>query len=521
MTLRLLPGDCLEILPALAFAGEAFDAVITDPPYHLTSTVERFGKPGSAPARSNGATGVYGRASAGFMGKQWDGGDIAFRPETWRAVYDVMKPGAHLVAFGGSRTWHRIAVAIEDAGFEIRDTLCWLYGTGFPKSLDVSKAIDKQRTEDRAPIRAVCRYLRAAMDSRGLKSSDLALTFDCHSRLIDHWAARDSDSQPNLPTWDQWLVLKITLGMQDDMDGEVWRLNGRKGTPGDAWESRPVTGAVDEWTDRTNYALTSRDGLRRDIPATPEAARWQGFGTSLKPSFEPIILARKPLDGTVAANVLRHGVGGLNIDGCRIETDPTVDDPRLGGAGSWKTSVPQSGDTVTLPRGVSGSHALGRWPANTVHDGSDEVLAAFAEYGESTSSAGKKQTPKKGTAAYGDFAGTDKVVGHNDPGTAARFFYSAKATKQDRAGSAHPTVKPIALMQWLVRLITPPGGHVLDPFAGSGSTLAAAHAEGMRATGIEREPEYQADIERRIAGLTCAPIVSAPDTTDVADFLAR
>jgi site-specific DNA-methyltransferase (adenine-specific) len=313
------------------------------------------------------------------MGQKWDGGDVSFRIETWREVWRVLKPGAHLAAFGGTRTFHRMAVAIEDAGFEIRDTLAWLYGTGFPKSHDVARAVDKH------------------LDARGT----------------------GGDYQPNY---------------------------------GNAVFGRGMGGGRTE----------------TDYQAATAAAAWQGWGTALKPGFEPIILARKPLDGTVASNTLTHGTGALNIDGCRV--------PHAGKAGSWGSGRRPGGfGNVGADKGdaepCGRRSESGRWPANVLHDGSDEVAAAFAEFG-----------------------------------TAARFFYAAKASAADRAGSKHPTVKPQALMRWLVRLITPPGGTVLDPFGGSGSTLTAAHAEGFSALTVEREPEYQADILRRIEAAEAADL---------------
>ncbi|WP_419900616.1 DNA-methyltransferase [Roseomonas sp. USHLN139] len=356
----------------LALAGEQVDAVITDPPYHLTSVVKRFGKEGAAPAK-HGTDGLFARQSRGFMGKEWDGGDIAFQPETWRLAFDLLKPGGHLLAFGGSRTYHRMAVAIEDAGFELRDTVMWLYGTGFPKSHDVSKGIDKMLGAEREKV-----------------------------------------------------APKSVIGHQRNI-GNV----------------RP-------------YMLDPNHMTVSDEPASPEAAQWQGWGTALKPAFEPIIVARKPLAGTVAANVLAHGTGALNIDACRVqgEDNPVKWDKPRGGI--WTTDSAATGTLVENP--------AGRWPANVIHDGSEQVEAAF-------------------------------------PGEAARFFYSAKASKADRADSKHPTVKPLALMRYLCRLVTPPGGTVLDPFSGSGTTLQAAMECGFNAIAIEREPEYQADIRRRIDAL--------------------
>lgn len=353
----VIHGDCREAMAAMP--ATSFDACVTDPPYHLTT-----GKKGGTGPASASAKTPHGRAriTAGFMGKAWDGGDVAMQPATWEAVLRVLKPGAYLLAFGGTRTFHRMAVAIEDAGFEIRDCVMWMYGTGFPKNLNMGN----------------------------------------------------------------------------------------------------------------------------------------GFGTALKPAWEPIIVARKPLIGTVAENVLAHGTGALNIDGCRIEAQGrplreagTRDNDRTVYGGGW-----QAGSKAV------GATDIGRWPANVIHDGSDEVLDAFAAFGERPGQIARARTDG------GDMG--DKVLGalrhittnpqpRGDAGTAARFFYSAKATKADRAGSSHPTVKPIALMRYLCRLVTPPGGTVLDPFAGSGTTGLAAMQEGFLPTLIEAEPEYVNDIRRRLA----------------------
>jgi len=507
-------GDCVEVMAHLPTAS--VDAVVTDPPYHLTAN-----KKGGTGAASMNLQSPAGRSrigtGGGFMGKQWDGGDVAFRVETWAAVFRLLKPGAHLVAFSSTRTYHRMACAIEDAGFEIRDQLAWMYGSGFPKS---------------------------------------------HNQHGD----------------------------------------------------------------------------------------WEGWGTALKPAWEPIVLARKPLDGTVAANLERHGVGALNIDGCRVGTTRGVP------ASLSKNKMPNiygGGLGGGIERDLDPN--MGRWPANVIHDGSDEVVAAFpdapgqqrevtgAERAHRTVNAygvfngarhGAEPRQDGGSAArfFASFPSKDdeqctrsnvsiaehsfslsseravsalsRVVGASIPEWAllpesylapsivatasefaliseivtiatqsigrrcspgsrperltltlshaecvaepgptdtititisrwrssgsvdpvtfsitqqsedlgasacainSRFHYSAKADANDRIASKHPTVKPVDLMQWLVRLVTPKGGLVLDPFAGTGTTGEAAWREGMRAVLIEREAEYQADIVRRMALATEGP----------------
>lgn len=490
-------GDCLDKLEQMT--AESVDSVVTDPPYHLTSIVKRFGADGAAPAKTpEGGTGAYARASRGFMGQTWDGGDVAFRPETWAAVGRVMKPGAHLVAFGGTRTYHRMACAIEDAGFEIRDCLGWLYGTGFPKSHDVAKGIDKLRPED-PEIREVCRHIRAAMDSAGLRSADLVEHFGgCHPRLIDHWAARDTDSQPSVPTPSQWHTLRFVLGLSDSMTETVMRLNAAKGEFGESWHAREITGSVDEWRDRSNYALTSRDGLRRDNAASDDARAWQGWGTALKPAFEPIVLARKPLaEKSVARQVLATSTGAINVDGCRV--------PSSGGKrreGEDRRYADRGATNFAAKPGPRGGDPAGRFPANIVHDGSPEVLEVFPDSGGQRGAITGEEPGTRNVVCYGDGSQRKPAVPRGDSGSAARFFYCAKASKADRRGSDHPTVKPHALMRWLVRLVTPPGGIVLDPFAGTGSTAWAAHAEGFESIAIEREPKFAADIRRLIDDLS-------------------
>jgi DNA modification methylase len=342
-------GDSRDVLATMA--DNSVDAVVCDPPYALVSIVKRFGQPGAAPAKGNDA---YARASAGFMGQSWDTGEVAFATEFWAQVLRVLKPGGHVVAFSGTRTYHRLAVAIEDSGFEIRDQLAWVYGSGFPKSHDVSKAIDK---------------------AAGV--------------------SRKSDYEPNFAN--------NTFG---------------KGMGG------------------------GKHGATSEPAVTPEAQQWEGWGTALKPAWEPIVLARKPLIGTVAANVLEHGTGAINIDGCRVGDEVRYNAP----AGNKTGDVYDLG--IANRPDADGRTAVGRFPANILHDGEQ-----FGENG--------------------------------------RYFYSPKASKKDRGeGNTHPTVKPTDLMAYLCRLVTPPGGVVLDPFMGSGSTGKGAHAEGFRFIGIEREENF-------------------------------
>lgn len=467
MSVTLHVGDCREAIASMPDAS--VDSIVTDPPYEL-----------------------------GFMGKSWDSSGIAYDAAMWAECLRVLKPGGHLLAFGGTRTYHRMTVAIEDAGFEIRDSIHWIYGSGFPKSLDVSKAIDKVRSEDREPVDAVRRWLNERRLEAGYSHDAVNKHFGHASNGGGSSSAwMTNPTSKSLPTWDQWRALKSLFGFGDEMDAEVWRLNGNKGKPGQAFQSREVLETRDVQDIRNGHGRTYGSAMfagedtgkiehKITAPATPEAAAWSGWGTALKPAHEPIVVARKPLVGTVAANVLAHGTGALNIDGCRVGDGGQLkwEQPRDMGyhGGSDAGSVPAT------------SSPVGRWPANVIFD-EDAAAELDAQSGISASKradrgAGKGETGTFGV--YGDNA--ERVRGHDDSGGASRFFYCAKAGAKERPvgpdGTKHATVKPLALMRWLVRLVTPPGGTVLDPFAGSGTTLEAAILEGFDAVGIERDPAH-------------------------------
>jgi len=372
-------GDCLESLRKMP--DNSVDAIVTDPPYGLA-----------------------------FMGKKWDY-DVPGEA-IWRECLRVLKPGGHLLAFAGTRTQHRMAVRIEDAGFEIRDMIAWVYGSGFPKSLDVSKAIDKAAGAEREVIQ------------QGERS-----------------AARPV--------------------VEDQSGGKAYRLAG-------------------------DASITA--------PATEAARQWQGWGTALKPALEPITVARKPLVGNVATNVLAHGTGALNIDGCRVGT--------LGArTNSSGANVLRVGVSSGMTKGTETVvHDYGRWPANIIHDGSAEVLAAFPQAPGQMAKASTSDTQRAVQNTYGVMArGSNGQEPRGDAGSAARFFYCAKASKADRGTeNTHPTVKPTDLMRYLCRLVTPPGGVVLDPFMGSGSTGKACMREGFRFIGCELSDEYLAIARARI-----------------------
>lgn len=488
MQYQLEHGDCLEVLRTLA--DSSVDAIVTDPPYGLS-----------------------------FMGKRWDY-DVP-GVEVWAECLRVLKPGGHLLAFAGTRTQHRMAVRIEDAGFEIRDMIAWVYGSGFPKSLDVSKAIDKVR-DDSAEGAAVGQWLKAQREARGLKQKEVAALWPSATGGLTGCVA-NWEALGKVPKWDQWLKLKEFIGFGDDMDAEVWRLNGRKGQPGNERADREVSapGSNDV------YQPVQRV-INAGTPVLAAAQQWQGWGTALKPALEPITMARKPLAGTVAANVLKHGTGALNIDGCRVGTSKDV--PASVSRSASGNSLSGSADgTLRHETGLESGHNpnVGRWPANLIHDGSEDVVTCFpAKAGAEAPVRGTEKSAESDGRVTGERA---RVAGefHGDNGNAARFFYCAKASRSDRnaglaSGSApavgtgatmreredadwparngnhHPTVKPTDLMAYLCRLVTPPGGLVLDPFMGSGSTGKACMREGFRFLGIEREAEYLAIARARI-----------------------
>ena len=417
MSFELHLGNCLDILATMP--DNSVDSIVTDPPYGLA-----------------------------FMGKKWDY-DVPSE-EIWRECLRVLKPGGHLLAFAGTRTQHRMAVRIEDAGFEIRDMIAWVYGSGFPKSLDVSKAIDKAAGAER--------------------------------ERTGNFTARHGGKAPNA-------VMHPFVSDQYD----------------------PVSGKMFE-----------------TAPATPAAKQWQGWGTALKPALEPITVARKPFTGTVANNVLTWGTGGVNVDGCRVGTETITQ--RLATVVGGKSIGAKA---VGVPQKATGetTQTIGRWPANLIHDGSEEVVGLFPET-KSGAFNNTVQQPTNGNSK-GKERNRIREDRASDSGSAARFFYCAKASKRDRDEGCegmpqsvqqsvahgnkqygtlpytnepreikprprtnhHPTVKPTDLMRYLCRLVTPPGGTVLDPFMGSGSTGKAAILEGFQFIGIDITPEY-VDIAR-------------------------
>ena len=445
-------GDCLEVMRTMPDAS--VDAVVTDPPYGLF-----------------------------FMGKRWDY-DVP-TTEVWAECLRLLKPGGHLLAFAGTRTQHRMAVRIEDAGFEIRDMIAWVYGSGFPKSLDVSKAIDKCNGET----------------GRLLKFTEWMRTTGLAARQIDKITKTNmgshyltAASQPAIPTPALWALLRPHCGdVPEWVDQLVQRIEAEREVVGSRKQRGSPNGVAP-------FNTASSDVETITAPATPEAQQWAGWGTALKPSWECITMARKPLEGTVAANVLAHGTGGLNVDGCRIAaSDGYTENAVTQGVNTARTSYAPAVDRRTFEPSTAG-----RWPSNLIHDGSDEVVGLFPQTAAGAWPKGEIKRAGVGNVPLGSDSHNEKRV-ETQPGSAARFFYTAKASRDDRSdGNTHPTVKPTDLMRYLCRLVTPPGGTVLDPFMGSGSTGKAAMLEGFEFIGIERDPAYHAIAQQRITRASAA-----------------
>jgi hypothetical protein len=437
------------------------------------------------------------------MGKKWDY-DVP-SVEIWAECLRVLRPGGHLLAFAGTRTQHRMSVRIEDAGFEIRDMIAWVYGSGFPKSMDATEAMKRWMAGDRAGVYKVTGFLKAARDRAGWNNRRIDALFGTNG-MAGHWTSLAS--QPAVPSVRQWEVLKSELGFGDEVDDLVAAL------------------ASNELPEDWGQGASDQSIFLGTLNSGGEIGPSQGWGTALKPALEPITVARKPLVGTVAANVMQHGTGALNIDGCRVAGKPPHTMHGRNALGVMNDDAWKPKEFPFVP------NESGRWPANLIHDGSDEVMTLFPMTESGSRRAGKHRVAG-GQGRYGEFAVGElpEIVG--DSGSAARFFYCAKASKRDRedgldgvahgkAGvgderpsggsnermnkgavaprsNTHPTVKPTDLMRYLCRLVTPPNGVVLDPFAGSGSTGRGAVLEGFRFVGIEREAEYAEIARRRIA----------------------
>ena len=445
-------GDCLDRLKELP--DNSVDSIVTDPPYGIS-----------------------------FMAKKWDY-DVP-SVDVWTEAMRVLKPGGHALIACGTRTQHRMVVNIEDAGFEIRDVVSWIYGSGFPKSLNISKAIDKCNGD---PNRL--EKFTAWMRTTGMKPKAVNNILGT-ATMAGHYFDK---TQPAIPTATLWAKLRphITIEIPAWVDELVDRIEAEREVVGSKTAGMG-TGQTFGMLQSEGDNINANKEIDITAPATESAKQWDGWGTALKPACEFFTLCRKPLsEKTIAANVLKWGTGGINVDGCRVGTSDNLSNNVTN---STAPTIFASGGAIRTE-----THTQGRFPANLIHDGSKEVLDLFPV--TKSGIAVKKNLDGRTYNAHQEWglkakAGED--IGYGDKGSASRFFYAAKASKKDREeGNTHPTVKPTDLMRYLCRLITPTGGTVLDPYMGSGSTGKAARREGFRFVGIEREPEYMAIAEARI-----------------------
>ena len=444
---KLYNGNMLNMMEIIE--PNSIDAIVTDPPYELN-----------------------------FMNKSWDNSGIAFQKETWRKCHDALKSGGYMLVFGGSRTFHRIACAIEDAGFEIRDTIMWLYGSGFPKSMDISKQIDKRGGKSTSWFGE---YLKNVLKERNMTQSDLSKHFLSKNGgitgCVHNWV-----EGKNMPTVKQFNKICEILDLPFEKMKEA---------------EREVIGKK-EYTDNKNIMSVSnyngeRIHLDITIPSTDLAKQWDGWGTNLKPSFEPIIVARKPLNDSLVNNIIENGVGGINIDECRVE---------LNGDKKTRSGCKTREDSISHLKFRANQvnkedNSKGRFPSNTI-------------------------------LTYDDSDFDEVCGGLGDEGSASRYFYCAKTSKRDRNEglssnnkNIHPTVKPTSLMQYLIRLVTPKGGTVLDPFNGSGSTGKACMYENTdrnanyKYIGVELTEEYLPISKARIEFAEKNPIMDYDKKTKI------
>ena len=534
--MKLINNDCIAAMKEMP--DNSVDSIVTDPPYEL-----------------------------GFMGKSWDSSGIAFNVEVWQEALRVLKPGGHLIAFSGSRTYHRMAVAIEDAGFEIRDQIMYVYGSGFPKSLNVKKAAkdkvcqcsvkwsygtETQGTESQAEY-----------DLRSLPSADLSQAINAENKqgqVLLSKLQEQSSSSTNRGESEKGIedgkkssverrrnsqatkgqlqgseIHSLPTGFSAD-GSQGWLYNGTSLSDGSMGRSDADSNRSGQ--SQESQSIGQPQGELGTVPnerGSQAGGSWQicgrcnkplidGWGTALKPAHEPMVLARKPLIKTVAANVLTYGTGGLNIDGSRVGNEGGTKAENFGevrgeifGGGKGK------------PTNEVAQINAGRWPANFIHDGSDEVVALFPSNVRGGAGATKLSSFNFDVSGENLGQKLSSQAGLADSGSAARFFYCAKASKRDRNEGLdgfetkfaptmsdgignkehneetatkklnhHPTVKPTDLMRYLVRLVTPPSGTVLDPFMGSGSTGKAAILEGFDFIGIEQSAEYLEIAKARI-----------------------
>lgn len=492
--IKLIHGDSLVELTKLPECS--VDSIVTDPPYEL-----------------------------GFMGKSWDSTGIANNVDLWKECLRVLKPGGHLLAFSGTRTYHRIASAIEDAGFEVRDMIEWVYGSGFPKSLNIGKAVDKLNgrfIEERIKL---AKYIRETRVNAGITSKELNAKFGYVAGC--NWWESTNPNNNRVPTKADWTKLRTILNLNDEFNWIIDRQEAEREIIGKT--TRGNAGFSNEQVPRP-----WKEKIGDELDITKGTSEYEGWGTALKPAHEPICMARKPLaEKTVAENCLKYGTGGINIDESRVGTEER-NNPQAGFVRRGRTDEEVFGGVdKNKPEGEL--TVSGRFPANLIHDNSEEVMTCFPE-NKSTANV-RHNKASENTCMSGKNYERDGY-GYDDSGNASRFFksilYYPKTSKSERNAGCkgleekelenhsstfsvmvedgivtnkrtdtkrtnnHPTVKPIALMEYLIKMVTPKGGTVLDPFMGSGSTGCAAIKNGFNFIGVDLTEEYLQIAQARI-----------------------
>ena len=513
---KLYQGNMLDMLEVIE--PNSIDSIVCDPPYGLTSITKRFGKENSAECQY-GKDGSFARLSKGFMGKEWDGSGIEYNVDAWSKCYEVLKPGGYLLAFGGSRTFHRIACAIEDAGFEIRDTIMWIYGAGFPKSMNVGKQLEK-RLEDEKTKQKTEHDLRFMWErdlqktKRNEKKQDEVLQSQLQKQSLQGTMYGKKSKESNLwreePCLEGWNNIQKTerelqrckvceMSKRVFINGEErWICNGTQTCDGKTFREM-----LEQSGSCSSYRPQSKQQRNRKLNAIQEQCRtqesrevieyWNKFGTALKPSFEPIIVARKPFKGSLVDNVIEYGVGGINIDECRVNYSNNEPDKRLGFRKPTENgSIYSQSEKKYMAGSINDNYKLGRFPANTIltydETPSDERLRYF--YCAKAS----KRDRDEGLEEFNDVDG-DSYQFRQD---------GSLDGKIPVRKNTHPTVKPTELMQYLVRLVSPNGATILDPFNGSGSTGKAVMYENKERNknykyiGIELTEEYLPIAKARI-----------------------
>jgi len=529
---KIYQGDCIEVMKTLP--DNSIDSIVTDPPYGLEFMGKEWDKLwgkntlGVKPSGSQSPRFVDNWTNYKCLkcGHWINSGTPChckhpilekrkpknnqfklmqqFHNQWATECLRILKPGGFLLSFGGTRTYHRMACGIEDAGFEIRDCIQWLYGSGFPKSLNIGKQIDKMNYKYNEDFTKFGEYVKLCREKKGLSRKDVEKKLGTNTALA-WWEGRKylGEFIVQLPDKKHYQELKELLDMDNRFDKLVVWLEAEREVIG----KKESACFNSEEKDRHTIGSSKNIEVNITIPATPEAKQWEGWGTALKPANEPIVVARKPLsEKNVALNVLKHGTAGLNIDACRIGTDDNLQREAMGIESIQRKNAEQGYSPKNYLEGsnkiISGG-TQGRFPANVILD--EEAGRLIDEQSGNVGGDSRTSKPTYNKGFWGNADSKESNSLYNDKGGASRFFYCAKSSKSERnlggIKNIHPTVKSLKLMQYLVRLVTPPKGTVLDPFIGSGTTAMAAKKEGFNYIGIEQDADYCKIAEARIKAI--------------------